>query len=140
MEETEQAWHALCDRWGKTGLRGFSPAEKVWFCVRTLIDAINNGGLISYFYNSNAAHIKDCQTALGVLNAPDVATQLARAAKLFGRRVPTDIEARNRIINSWTDDGPESTFFEHVDAAVEPLLDDLERKLSAYLASSGLVP
>jgi len=140
MNKADETWDTLCERWGSTGLRGFSPAEKVWFCVRSLIDAINDGGLVSYFYNSQAAHIEDCQAALQVLDAPEVATHVARAAKFFGRRVPADIEARNDIINSWADDGPAVTFFEHVDAVLAPLLDDLERKLSAYVAASGLLP
>ena len=58
-------WQALCEkRYGEPGYLALSDDEKVWLNVRALIDSTNNGGLISFFYNSYADTYQDYLSAL----------------------------------------------------------------------------
>lgn len=90
-------WNRLCDRWSECGYDSLNETEKLWLNVRRLIGAVNNGGLISYFYNSHAEHYDDCVHALNQLMEPEVLNEVQNLGALFGATVPVSIEERNRI-------------------------------------------
>jgi Domain of unknown function (DUF4375) len=139
--ELQAKWSDVCDRWDREGYLSLSSEERTWLNIRSLIDSIENGGLISYFYNSGADTIEDCLRDLEALGASNVRIQVARVCALFPGGVPSEIGARNAIINSWSDDKGQSSLdhlLEEVDDALMPLLEDLEVRLTLYLRRCGL--
>ena len=99
-------WHELCDKWSRKGYAALTLPERIWFNVRSLIDLAQNGGLISYYYNSGADTLPDCLAALDSLGANDVRRQVERVNALFGGSVPPSQEARNRICLLYTSPSP----------------------------------
>jgi len=137
----EAKWHDVCDRWGRLGYAALTPSERTWLNIRCLIDSIQNGGLISYFYNSGADTLGDCLADLETLGATGVATEVNRVCVLFPEGVPSTLKGRNEIIDSWPEEVGESEIdelLEHVDNTLVPLMAELEAQLSAYLQRSGL--
>lgn len=134
--DRECKWQLLCDRRKRLGYESLSPDERLWIILRSLIDNVENGGLISYFYNSGADTLPECRNALRRLNALDVLEHVDRVAGLFGADVPTTVEERNRVLDSWRDDDARDALLEEVDEELMPLMRDLDRKLDAFLDSS----
>src|SRR4030095_965914 len=137
-------WQALCDRLARRGYSSLSDNEKIWVNVRALIDSTNNGGFISYFYNSYADTLQDCLRALDALEAHEIRAQVERVCSLFGTRVPPDIDERNEIINSWPDEGTDAetrdTLLEEVDQALFKRFDALEDRLEAVVKEARIAP
>jgi hypothetical protein len=130
-------WSDLCDRSSSQGYDSLSRQEKAWLNVRALIDSIQNGGAISYFYNSGADRFADCLEDLRVLKADSVRANVERVANLFPNQVPTGIDARNAIIESWSD-GEFDALLEEIDDELMPLMSSLEEELRKYLERNGL--
>ncbi len=133
-------WHALCEkRYGQSGYSALTNDEKVWLNVRAIIDSTNNGGLISFFYNSYADTLPDSLEALNALGAGDVRLQVERVCTLFGDQVPSNVDARNAIINSWPDgDTKRDALLEKVDDYLYSRFPDLENRLDTFLRKTGL--
>ncbi|SRR5579884_1346282 len=135
-------WRTLCDRLAKNGYSSLSGVERVWVNVRALIDSTNNGGLISFFYNSYADTLPDCLEALETLGASDVHAQVQRVCKLFGKSVPLNTKERNEVINSWPDRGSSAQALDELLNEIDQFLyerfDDLEARLEAFLARAGI--
>ena len=108
--------------------------ERVWFTVTALLISIRNGGLISYYYNQYADHLDDCMQALEALGAREMLELVRHVNSSFGECVPKTFEARNALINSWTDfDGAFIADREQIEAA------RVDQALSAYIVEHGLV-
>ena len=102
--------------------------------IRGLIDATNNGGLISYYYNHGADQLKDCMGALRDLQSHDVLTAVLEVNGLFPDGVVSaNIDARNAVIESWADDDRIDRKLTAIDKRLFQQLPDLERRLNAYL-------
>ncbi len=139
MTSVEAEWHAVCRRCGELGYGALSDLEKTWFNLRVLIDSVNNGGLISYFYNSGADTLDDCLEALTQCGADDVRCAVETLCARFPGGVPRDMHGRNEVINSWPQDDPAlDAALEKTDRELIPRMELLERQLSAILADSGL--
>lgn len=130
-------WSDLCERWGSQGYDSLSRPEKTWLNIRALIDSIENGGAISYFYNSGADSLPDCLEDLNMLGADSVRAQVEKVVALFPDGVPSELDARNAIIDSWAD-GEVDSLLEEVDDALMPLMSSLEEQLSTYVERNGL--
>jgi hypothetical protein len=137
LDPLRQDWHRLCDRWSQSGYESLNDTEKLWLNIQGLIDSINNGGLISYFYNSYAERYADCVAALEHLKEFEILRQVQRLGTLFGSPVPTSIERRNEIINAWPDYGYEHDVCEATDEVLMPLMKPLDQKLAQYLMERG---
>ncbi|QDU87565.1 hypothetical protein Pla175_09300 [Pirellulimonas nuda] len=133
-------WDELWDKYREVDYEGLKQPEQVWLNTRAFIDSVNNGGLISFFYNSGADLYDDTVFALGELKAFEALEALESFGKLFGDDVPFDIDERNRIISAWEDNGPEVKACENVDKVLYPLFPKLEETLEAYLIEHGLDP
>jgi len=70
--DLDGAWQALCLSSERFGYASLSDHERVWLNLGSLIDSVENGGLISYFYNSDADRLADCQSALRLVDAGSV--------------------------------------------------------------------
>lgn len=55
----QEDWEKLVGKVFQHGYRSLTPEETVWFNVQSLTQAVNDGGLISFFYNSGADHLED---------------------------------------------------------------------------------
>lgn len=133
-------WHAVCDKWRDEGYDALTEPEQIWINTRGLIDAVNDGGLVSFFYNNQADYYDDTTFALGELESFEVLEILESFGAFFGDEVPVDINERNEIINSWERDSLESKASTDVDAMLMPLFAPLEKKLDVYLIAHGLEP
>jgi hypothetical protein len=137
--DLDREWQGLCGRLDDVGYAALSDDERTWLNVRWLIDSIENGGLISYFYNSGADTFLDCRATLDRLGAQTVIAHVDRVAGLFGPEVPLTLEKRNAVIDSWPNDGVRDRILEEVDKQVMPLMHELDDKLKAFLAQTRLV-
>ncbi len=139
-ERTLHKWFALCDKAENLGYQNLTPAEQVWMDIRSLIDSTNNGGIISYFYNSGADRLNECLAALDLLDATTVRAQLERIIALFPDGVPDTVIGRNEVIDSW-DDNDESinSLLEEVDNVMFSQIEQLEEKLNQFLIEQGLL-
>ena len=133
------AWARVCDKVGDGGYSALSEAERVWFNIRALIDSIEGGGVISYFYNSGADTLADCVAALDRLGAGAAKRELERVGALFPGGIPASMEARNAVIDSW-DESDESIeqLLDAVDATLMPMVPDMEERLSGFLRQSTI--
>ena len=140
MDETlERRWNEVCERFGKSGYSALSPQEQLWLNVRSLIDSIESGGLVSYFYNSSADTLSDCLSALDELGQGEVKKHVQRVCALFPGGVPKDIGGRNAVINSWDDSDIEvDKLLDGIDETLMPMMAELEAKLTSYLQRCGL--
>ena len=134
-------WNGICERWGNLGYESLTRPEKTWLNIRSLIDSIENGGAISYFYNSGADTLSDCLEDLQFLEADKVRAQIDRICDLFPNGVPTTSDDRNAIIDSWSEDDQASEtddLLQEIDELLMPLMPSLEEQLEGFLGRSGL--
>jgi Domain of unknown function (DUF4375) len=141
MSLAEQAWADVCNRLSEIGYDSLAPIERDWVNLRSLIDSIENGGLISYFYNSGANHLADCLEALRRIDAPRALHEVQRVCALFPGGVPANIDDRNDLINSWADSPKNEeidTLLKDVDDRLMPMMEGLETQLSGLLKHNGV--
>jgi len=116
--------------------------EKVWFNIQLLINAVNNGGVISFFYNYEANHYLETIESLKELKQEKVIELLEKIAIIFPEGiVPKDIDERNRIIESLSDEEDEKydKMFENIDNDFFEIENKLEHDLINYLKINNLV-
>ncbi len=141
MDELDlQKWYAVCDKLRGEGYLHLTPAEQIWLDIRSLIDSTENGGLISYFYNSGANRLNECLIALNLLGTDVVRAQVDRVSALFPAGVPPTVDGRNEVINSWSDDDRSiDELLEDVDNIMYSQIEQLEEKLTQFLIDNGLL-
>lgn len=133
-------WNSVCDKYVDEGYGALTEPEQVWLNTRGFIDSVNNGGLVSFFYNSYAERYDDTVRALRTLKADEAAKVLEWYGGMFGDSVPRDIEERNRIIISWEGETLESIESADVDHVLYALFDTLEEDLDSYVVKHGMNP
>jgi hypothetical protein len=135
----QDKWRELVDK-TMADYSSLSSDERLWFNIRALIDAVNNGGLISHYYNSGADHNKDTIDDLMRLQFADVAKMLMEINKLFPNGSPsTMIEERNAVISGWSDEEPErETLFDELDEKFYRRTQQLERDLDEFVRQNIL--
>jgi len=128
-EDWEQRWNQLFEKYDEKGYLSFSSDERIWFNIRGLIDAIENGGLISFYYNFGADHLDETLEDLKKINANEVINMLEKVNELFQNGTPPkDIDNRNEIIDSW--DGQYEELLESLD---ERFFNELQETLEIKL-------
>ena len=137
LSDFHDAWCALVDRAFKD-YDSLTDDERVWFCIQSLVQAVGNGGLVSYFYNSAADNYEDCLDALSSLDAYRMKHAVEQYGDLFGDRVPEDIEERNRIIRSWPDNSQVRSFLTMVDEEASAECEIVEELLICHIRECGL--
>jgi hypothetical protein len=138
MQDRDKAWHAVVEKETRHGFDSLWEVEKTWFCARLVIDAVENGGLISFYYNRNADYLKPCLEALARLRATEVIDAIQEVNKLFADgNVPADIEARNDIIDNWPEDVERDKRLDEIDAKLMPLMSELDTVLDRFLSDNG---
>lgn len=133
----QRKWFEIVDRKSRGGYESLSRIEKTWFNVEVLIGQVENGGVISYFYNSGADGLEECLKDLTALGAHEVRRQIERVCQLFPSGVPDSMDARNDVIDSWADSDELDSLLTEVDELVLTLMDDLNQRLNEFLEASG---
>ncbi|WP_342089382.1 DMP19 family protein [Dyadobacter sp. OTU695] len=112
--------------------------ERVWFNIQCLIQDVDNGGLISHYYNSGANYNQDTIEDLVWLGFRDISTFLTQINQLFPNGRPSkDIEERNSVIESWPD-GKYDYMLDELDQQFYRKEQDLENKLVQYIERMNL--
>lgn len=65
----EKHWQELVNKYSATGYDSLTSDERTWFNIQCLIDAIDNGGIISFYYNSGADYLEETMEDLNKLKA-----------------------------------------------------------------------
>ncbi|MBT2729208.1 DUF4375 domain-containing protein [Bacillus sp. ISL-75] len=129
-EDWQQRWYQLCDKHDEKGYESLSSDERIWYNVRGLIDAIENGGLISFYNNHGADDLDDTMEDLQKIDAIDVINMLEEVNQLFPNgKPPKDIDKRNEVIDSWEDGQYEDLLESLDDRFYDELQENLELKL-----------
>lgn len=129
---SEDKWDRIVDKAIKN-YNSLSNNEMIWYNIRVLIDAVNNGGLISYYYNYGAENIYDTIRCLSILQMDSIIRIIEHFNHiLFGEsKVPQDIDIRNEYISSLTEE--QDTQLEILENEMTFLIDELGERLKKYL-------
>jgi hypothetical protein len=97
---------ALCE-WGHN-LSALSYPQKVLYFNQELEREVNNGGFWQYFRNTSGNFANDTIKTLRDIDANKTSKILESAIEMFpDKKVPTDKDLRNRIIDDIEDDAKE---------------------------------
>lgn len=131
-------WEKLVDK-GIADYPSMSHEERIWFNIQSLIQQADNGGLISYYYNSGADWMKETIEDLVSLGFPDIADMLIEINQLFpDGEPPADIDDRNEIISEWAD-GEHDDLLDELDSDFYSREAELERVLINYIETKIVV-
>jgi hypothetical protein len=98
------AWEKLLSKYFQhERLEDLTADEQIWYTVQLLVWAIEDGGLISYYYNANSDHVLECMGSLRGLNQSKMESLVSRVNTLFGNEVPKGIDAVNEALDAWGD-------------------------------------
>lgn len=114
-------------------------SERIWFNIRGIIDSTNNGGLISYYYNSGAENVYDAIDDLKSIGFENIADIIQKYNKILfkGSIVPKDLEERNGFINDL--DEQTDDLLQNLEIDLTNVIDDLENQLEIYLKQEKLI-
>lgn len=59
IEDWQKRWEKLFEKPDSEGYESLTPDERAWYNVRGVIDSVNGGGIISYYYNHGADTLDD---------------------------------------------------------------------------------
>jgi Domain of unknown function (DUF4375) len=112
--------------------------ERIWFSVESLIGQVDNGGLISHYYNSGADRNIETIEDLEHLGHHDIAELLVKMNQLFpGGQASKDINERNAVISNWPD-GHHDSLLDELDHKFYEGERSLELKLIEHITETGL--
>ncbi|QIP15243.1 DMP19 family protein [Spirosoma aureum] len=139
MKKQDQTLIDFQDDWGKlvdkafTNYLSLSPDERIWFNIEALIGDVDNGGLISHYYNSGADYNKQTIEDLYSLGFPAIAALLMQMNSLFPDGQPsTDIDERNEVIDNWPE-GEYDALSQELDQQFYSMEAELESKLVQHI-------
>ncbi|MBW8330861.1 MAG: DMP19 family protein [Prolixibacteraceae bacterium] len=133
------------DNWSNVVLKGvkrydsLTPSERIWFNTRVLIDSTNDGGLISYYYNSGAENVYDAIEDIKSLGFDSIANLIKKYNEILfkGNIVPKDFEKRNKFIEKLDEQTDNS--LQDIESDLTDLVDDLEKQLERFLKKEKLI-
>lgn len=129
----EAKWYETVDK-AHQDYNSLTPDERIWFNIRVLIDAANNGGLISYYYNSGADHLAETMKDLEQLGHKDAIQIIEQINAQFPDANPSrDLDERNAVISSLPDDEERDEFMESLDTRFYHMENDLEDSLDVVV-------
>lgn len=136
LSDFQDRWVHIVDK-GCNDYNALTADERIWFSTQALLDAVNNGGLISHYYNSGADHNSETIADLMTLGLPRLANMLIALNELFpGGHPSKDIEERNEVINEWGHNEHEALmdrldqeFYAEADSLEKWLVDHIEKTI-----------
>jgi hypothetical protein len=112
--------------------------ERAWFNIQSLMQAVNDGGLVSYYFDHGADHLMETMADLKKLGADEVLGLLQQMNRLFPDELPpADIDERNNIIDTWDEDEV-TDLLDKLDEMFFDSEDALENLLIKHILSRGL--
>lgn len=136
--EWKDIWENIVDKCENEGYEKLTSDERIWYNIRSLIDTVDNGGLISFYYNYGADYLEETIEDLQKIGAQEVIKLLEQINMLFPNSVPpSDIDERNLIIDSWGNEcenlddlleGIDNRFYE-LEYELESKLEPIVRKI-----------
>jgi Domain of unknown function (DUF4375) len=129
-------WTGLVEKAYSEGHDTLTDHEKVWFNIQCLIEAINNGGFVSYYSSSVADTVDDCLHALDVIGAAKSKKLVERVNSLFEHGVPKDMDERNLEMDHW----PKSNEFvlNDIEIAYFTQEENVEELLVDFMVATGI--
>ena len=122
-------WKKLVDK-ALSNYSSLSADERIWYNIECLIAQVDNGGLISHYYNSGADYNKETIMDLITFGFQDIADLLLQINKLFPNSEPsTDINERNDVISSWPNNSEIDKWLEKFDTYFYNREPELEQEL-----------
>jgi hypothetical protein len=114
-------------------------SERIWFNCQVIIDSTQNGGLISYYYNSGAENVYDAIDDIKSLGFENIAGIIQKYNLILfkGLEVPTDIYKRNEFINSLDESTDES--LQSLETELAKLLQDFKMGLLTFLRKEKMI-
>lgn len=133
----QDKWVKIVDK-GLGDFDSLTSDERVWFNIETLIAQVDNGGLISFYYNSYAERVMETIDDLKKLGFADIADLLIQINKLFpGGQPSADIDERNDVISNWPD-GKYDSLLDSLEKTFYSREKELEQKLIQHIQTCGL--
>lgn len=128
-------WENIVDKCENEGYDKLTHDERIWYNIRSLIDTVDNGGIISFYYNYGADYLEETIEDLKKIEAQEIIGLIEQVNRLFPNSIPSrDIDERNRIISSWDDEDKDlDNFFENIDNRFYELEEELELKLNTIV-------
>lgn len=121
-----------------TSYASLTGPERVWYTVTRYMVCVRDGGLISYYYNGDAEHVEDLLTSLTLLGARLALEQIRTMNGLFGKQVPSSLEALNEVINSWPDSPRINAIVNDNNEAEQRAASEAEALLKQYAEQHGI--
>lgn len=133
--ECKDNWENIVDKCENEGYDKLTADERIWYNIRSLIDAVDNGGVISFYYNYGADYLQETIEDLKKIEVQEVIALIEQVNRLFPNSIPPRyIDERNRIINSWYDEDKDlDDLFESINNKFYELEEELELKLEPIL-------
>ena len=76
-----------------------SEAERIFYITQTLEMEVNNGGFSQFFYNSSGNFSNELVSAFTAIGANATAAICQKAIAAFGRDIPVDRDAREKMLD-----------------------------------------
>ena len=131
----QEKWKELVDK-AFSNYSSLSREERTWFNIQSLISSVDDGGLISHYYNSGADHNLETIEDLDLLGFSNVSKLLKTINKYFPNAEPSNnIDERNIVIENWNDEYDkkfseyDKIFFENEDNLEKTLIKFIEEKI-----------
>ena len=101
LVDFQNSWEKLVEKGYKDYL-SLTSDERLWYNIQSPIGSVDNGGLISFYYNSYVERVYETIEDLKFLGFQDIANILIEINKLFPNEKPSiDINERNISISNW---------------------------------------
>jgi valyl-tRNA synthetase len=132
-------WEKIVDK-AHNNYYSLTPDERIWFNVQCLIQDVDNGGLISHYYNNGANYNSETIDDLKYIGYQDIADLLIKLNELFPDGKPsTDINERNQIIEKFEDNNVAyDNLLDELDSYFYSKENELEQKLISHIKSKIL--
>ena len=128
----DSKWANLVDKAMKN-YKSLTKNERIWFNQRVLIDSFNDGGLISYYYNSGAENVYETIEDLQILGLEKLVTIIKKYNEtLFhDKKVPKDINERNEFVSKL--DEKTDSILQDLESDFQDQLETLEKRLETFI-------
>jgi len=114
-------------------------SERIWFNCQVIIDSTQNGGLISYYFNSGAENVYDAIDDIKSLGFENIAGIIQKYNLILFKEleVPTDIYKRNEFINSLDESTDE--LLQSLETELAKLIQDFKMGLLTFLRKEKMI-
>lgn len=132
----QKKWEGIVDK-ALDDYNSLSFDERICYSIRILVDSVNNGGLISFYYNSGADYIDQTIEDLKHIDENYIVVLLEKMNSLFpNSKPPQDVDGRNEVISNWDDDDDErDKLLKMLDDKFYQLEDRLEEKFERIISN-----